>query len=126
MRYLGIVWCPGYGELRNVHPNSKREKHEKREAPSEAGSDVSDQADLDDGHECEQDALDRSVDSSIRAETFVPPLPSWHLKSIPVHGDHLVVEVSPRLSRTDLACGPRRFFQSGCCGQVSYKGMGVR
>ena len=43
---------------------------------------------------------------------------------------HLLVEVSPRLSQTDLACGTWRFFQPGCCRQTShnhqvpYKGMG--
>ena len=29
-----------------------------------------------------------------------------YLKSIPVDGDHLLVDGSPRLSQTDLACGP--------------------
>ena len=38
---------------------------------------------------------------------------------------HLLVEVSPRLSRTDLVCGPRRFFQPGCCRQVPHKGRGA-
>ena len=37
-------------------------------SPSEDGSDVSDREYLDDGHGCEKDSLDRSVDSLIRAE----------------------------------------------------------
>ena len=47
-----------------------------------------------------------------------------YLKSIPVDGAHLLVDGSPRASRTDFACGPRWFFQPGCCRQVPDKGMG--
>jgi hypothetical protein len=61
-----------------------------------------------------------SAESVINRPTGV----MWCLKSIPVDGAHLLVEVSPRLSRTDLVCGPRRFFQPGCCRQVPHKGRG--
>ena len=40
-----------------------------------------------------------------------------YLKSIPVDGAHLLVDGSPRLSRTDFACAPWRFFQPGCVGR---------